>query len=101
MLLSGRAMRILSCAPYAGKHFSYWVTSAKNNDLFEYSNTFNSLLNRRHHCRLCGRVVCEKDSSNMPLDIPNAADGSVRAEIRACSDCKGRILRFDTHFGSF
>ncbi|KAJ3332540.1 carboxypeptidase Y-deficient [Blyttiomyces sp. JEL0837] len=43
-------------------------------------------MNRRHHCRLCGRIVCGKETCS---DEPPDPVG----EIRVCTDCKVSIHR--------
>ncbi|KAJ1534250.1 carboxypeptidase Y-deficient, partial [Nowakowskiella sp. JEL0078] len=35
---------------------------------------FNSLTKRKHHCRLCGRVICDLDSSHIPLQPVDASN---------------------------
>ncbi|PVU89845.1 hypothetical protein BB559_004905 [Furculomyces boomerangus] len=54
---------------------------------------FNSFSNRRHHCRLCGRLVCGKKTCSSILDIPlRFEDGSQPKYkkffgTRACFTC--------------
>lgn len=42
-----------------------------------------SMLNRRHHCRRCGRVVCHS-CSKKKLEIPELYE---EVPVRACDDC--------------
>ncbi|OTA63352.1 VAC1 protein [Hypoxylon sp. EC38] len=66
----------------------------------EFSWTF-----RRHHCRICGRVVCADPqtacSSEVGLDVTNpivsasekpGGGGSISVDIRMCRDCKFTIF---------
>lgn len=46
-----------------------------------------SPLNRKHHCRLCGRIICGEPSCSMFVDL-----GSLR-DVRICSDCHEIAIR--------
>ncbi|KAJ2852914.1 carboxypeptidase Y-deficient [Coemansia erecta] len=59
---------------------------------------FGRLSSRRHHCRLCGRVVCAQPQCSTLLSVPLSANGpssssSVAADIRACVLCEHVVLR--------
>ncbi|KAJ2720152.1 carboxypeptidase Y-deficient, partial [Coemansia sp. Benny D115] len=60
---------------------------------------FGRLSSRRHHCRLCGRVVCHRPQCSAILSVPlpspdNQGFSSDRcADIRACVDCERVVLR--------
>ncbi|KAJ3128841.1 carboxypeptidase Y-deficient [Nowakowskiella sp. JEL0407] len=57
--------------------------------------SFNSIT-RKHHCRLCGRVVCGTDSMYIPVRSfePTKEDSNtVTQEIRACKDCNRLVFR--------
>ncbi|KAJ1667594.1 carboxypeptidase Y-deficient [Coemansia sp. RSA 1646] len=65
---------------------------------------FGMLSSRRHHCRLCGRVVCARPACSSLLSVPmnheeNSKGGrsphSINryAEIRACAECEHVVLR--------
>ncbi|KAI0188612.1 VAC1 protein [Xylaria flabelliformis] len=65
---------------------------------------FGSWTFRRHHCRICGRVVCADPqtgcSSEVGLNVANtspapsekAEGGSVHIDVRMCRDCKSTIF---------
>ena len=49
-------------------------------------NTKFSLINRRHHCKYCGFIVCGKHSEKRLLSRPNSID-SVSVMVRVCDPC--------------
>ncbi|MCJ1282206.1 carboxypeptidase Y-deficient [Xylographa opegraphella] len=64
---------------------------------------FSNYTFRRHHCRLCGRVVCGDPrtgcSKEVPLNVAAAVNGStekstadVGIDIRICRDCQHTIF---------
>ncbi|KAJ2658278.1 carboxypeptidase Y-deficient [Coemansia sp. RSA 1199] len=60
---------------------------------------FGRLSTRRHHCRLCGRVVCGRPQCSAQLSVPlplSDAQGfstSESADIRACCECEHVVVR--------
>ncbi|CAG8716026.1 14284_t:CDS:10, partial [Acaulospora morrowiae] len=58
---------------------------------------FGKITNRKHHCRLCGRVVCEKCSSKISLN-PNGnysetPEQDSVGEVRTCKECRNAVFR--------
>lgn len=73
-----------------------WQSNEESNFCAQCNDAF-SFVNRRHHCRVCGKLFCAECSSNMIL-IPiermlNPPSGKVDNRIphRSCSSC-ARIL---------
>ncbi|KAF9109879.1 carboxypeptidase Y-deficient [Mortierella sp. AM989] len=61
---------------------------------------FNRYGNRKHHCRLCGRVICDNCSKNTPLylNMSSYPDGSESAgQTRACKDCVRTVFKRREH----
>ncbi|KAI9741500.1 MAG: carboxypeptidase Y-deficient [Claussenomyces sp. TS43310] len=75
--------KVLKC-PFCQQEFGNWVL-------------------RRHHCRLCGRVVCADPrtvcSTEVGLDVAARADvlsekpsGASSLDVRMCRDCKATLF---------
>ena len=60
----------------------FWIDERTTKSCFECGVTF-SLVTRKHHCRVCGRVFCQKCSSNA-LCPRNDPEGPAE---RACDVC--------------
>ncbi|KAI8323331.1 hypothetical protein GQ54DRAFT_237781, partial [Martensiomyces pterosporus] len=60
---------------------------------------FGRLASRRHHCRLCGRVVCGRGSCSTSLSIPLPSDDGAGfssehcADVRTCKECEHIVIR--------
>lgn len=66
----------------------FWMPDQSCRVCYECDSQF-TVFNRRHHCRLCGRVFCAKCTAN---SIPAPADESRtgwedREKIRVCNYC--------------
>ena len=60
------------------------------------------LLKRKHHCRLCGVVMCGDCVENFPLRILRPTGTSaVVFEIKICLKCHSLIFRYHFLFSSF
>ncbi|KAK9468480.1 FYVE zinc finger-domain-containing protein [Lipomyces arxii] len=68
-----------------------------------YCNQTFSFSLRKHHCRLCGKVVCSSPdtscSSKILLDnellssyLPEKVDDSISVNIRVCKDCRSVVF---------
>ncbi|KAF9982989.1 carboxypeptidase Y-deficient [Mortierella antarctica] len=61
---------------------------------------FNRYGNRKHHCRLCGRVICDNCSKSTPLylNMVSYPDGSASVgNTRACKDCVHTVFKRREH----
>ncbi|KAJ2082103.1 carboxypeptidase Y-deficient [Coemansia sp. RSA 988] len=76
-----------------------WEIDADVADCPFCAKAFGRVASRRHHCRLCGRVVCARAGCSALLGVPLPVPGgqgfsaSHRADIRACHTCEGVIIR--------
>ncbi|KAF9286454.1 hypothetical protein BGZ68_002878 [Mortierella alpina] len=75
-----------------------WVRDEDASVCMVCSTTKFGVLVRKHHCRLCGRVICWKccqmkdavvlNASHDPIDAtPQAQEQQLRKPIRVCLDC--------------
>ncbi|TPX60854.1 hypothetical protein PhCBS80983_g01517 [Powellomyces hirtus] len=54
---------------------------------------FGAFTNRRHHCRLCGRVVCGTNTCSSMVGLLVDDTRSNGPQIRVCADCKRVVTR--------
>ncbi|CAI0418872.1 unnamed protein product [Linum tenue] len=69
----------------------FWMPDQSCRVCYECDSQF-TLINRRHHCRLCGRVFCAKCTSNsIPLPSSRGSRTTITREewekIRVCNYC--------------
>ncbi|KAJ3169758.1 carboxypeptidase Y-deficient [Geranomyces variabilis] len=57
------------------------------------SKQFGTLTNRRHHCRLCGRVVCGTGACSIQVALLEDDPRKTGPQIRVCTDCKRVVTR--------
>ncbi|KAH6560835.1 hypothetical protein BASA50_007420 [Batrachochytrium salamandrivorans] len=70
-----------------------WVPDDSSHDCSICASLFG-ILNRRHHCRLCGQLVCGTCSEMLDIRALSANTGSIpekTGQIRTCSNCKELI----------
>lgn len=68
-----------------------WQADESSSSCSACKSAFGVLQNRRHHCRLCGRLMCL--DCLWPEDIPlKLADGSIQA-IKNCKTCHLLLFR--------
>ncbi|KAG9141024.1 hypothetical protein Leryth_012606 [Lithospermum erythrorhizon] len=64
----------------------FWMPDHSCLVCYECDSQF-TLFNRRHHCRLCGRVFCSKCTSNF-IPVPSSDQSATGEEkIRVCNFC--------------
>lgn len=70
----------------------FWMPDRSCRFCFECESPF-SLFNRRHHCRLCGRVFCGKCSLNtIPASVEERVPHEEGERVRVCNFCFERRL---------
>jgi len=72
----------------AADHAAVWVPDAEANTCMHCKKTQFSLVNRRHHCRKCGTVVCAPCSSKRFL-LPAQSS----KPLRVCTSCYDELSR--------
>ncbi|KAJ0401259.1 hypothetical protein P43SY_010983 [Pythium insidiosum] len=73
-----------------------WVADKERSNCFLCMQSFN-MLKRRHHCRVCGEVVCSacsvvktvatRQNNHGSSDTEPSSSGSAPSKIRACKQC--------------
>lgn len=66
-----------------------WIPDSFSNECMNCTEEFG-ILNRKHHCRACGKLVCHSCSSH-GFFIPGQANTSLR--LRACDPCVLKIQK--------
>ncbi|KAK1945775.1 FYVE [Phytophthora citrophthora] len=64
-------------------HSLQWVRNAERVECVVCCRRFNQLLRRRHHCRLCGEVICRECSVHKDVDLPSFGPTA----LRICTNC--------------
>ncbi|RLN51073.1 hypothetical protein BBJ28_00000758 [Nothophytophthora sp. Chile5] len=65
---------------------SRWVRNAERSECVVCFRRFHQLTRRRHHCRLCGEVICRECSVQKDVDLPTSGP----TVLRICSPCDHR-----------
>uniref|UniRef100_A0AAV1TN37 FYVE-type domain-containing protein n=1 Tax=Peronospora matthiolae TaxID=2874970 RepID=A0AAV1TN37_9STRA len=64
-------------------HTLQWVRNAERLQCAVCCRRFHQLTRRRHHCRLCGEVICRRCSVKKDLHLPTSGP----AMLRICTSC--------------
>ncbi len=67
------------------RHPASWVPDERAHTCFKCNATFVSVLCRRHHCRLCGRVFC--GDCCYVFAVPALYFDMGNTPVRVCNDC--------------
>ena len=78
-------MRAAAAAPV-------WTTDKESKHCALCSSAF-TMLKRRHHCRQCGKCVCDKCSTNRCV-LPNVGVGDKKTPVRVCDNCMSLKLKY-------
>lgn len=60
-----------------------WVHNTERNECIVCYRRFHQLTRRRHHCRLCGEVICRECSVHKNVDLPICGPTT----LRICLSC--------------
>ncbi|KAF4131207.1 FYVE zinc finger domain-containing protein [Phytophthora infestans] len=60
-----------------------WVRNAERTECVVCFRRFHQLTRRRHHCRLCGEVICRECSVHKDIDLPTFGPTA----LRICISC--------------
>jgi hypothetical protein len=81
-----------------------WVADESVTSCYNCKSVFSSFYNRKHHCRICGKIFCSTCSNHqirvpkeMLGDIPeNPYSGTDVSEdkVRSCKQCVDNIINF-------
>ncbi|GIL70860.1 hypothetical protein Vretifemale_1543 [Volvox reticuliferus] len=77
----GKVIKIVSGDKGVSK--DYWIDDSKCKACYECESAF-SQWNRRHHCRICGRVFCGNCTRN---SIPPPRESADQQWLRVCNYC--------------
>ena len=61
-----------------------WQSDSTTNSCYICLDEF-SLINRRHHCRLCGRIIC--GSTGCMENIPIKLENGMAKDLKSCTKC--------------
>ncbi|KAL7694793.1 putative FYVE zinc finger, Zinc finger, FYVE/PHD-type, Zinc finger, RING/FYVE/PHD-type [Plasmopara halstedii] len=60
-----------------------WVQNTERNECVVCFRRFHQLTRRKHHCRLCGEVICRDCSVHKDVDLPTCG----LTALRICTSC--------------
>ena len=70
-----------------------WTPDDLKNECPICGTKFNAVFQRKHHCRLCGDLVCKNCSIFIPLRVVNN-QGSKTFELRSCKKCNDLLFKY-------
>ncbi|PJF20096.1 hypothetical protein PSACC_00097 [Paramicrosporidium saccamoebae] len=84
-----KASRRIPFRVYEQQIVTWQEDSSVNN--CQYCHLRFSTVNRKHHCRLCGRIMCAESTCSVFFPL-NLTDGKV-IDLRLCTQCENTALR--------
>lgn len=86
---------------HQGSSRDFWMPDESCRVCYDCDSQF-TLFNRRHHCRICGRIFCAKCTSNwLPSELEPNTSVEDWDKIRACNYCykQRKQCRKDSNVG--
>ncbi len=66
-----------------GDNFPTWVKDEDASECYDCGNRFNSIIDRKHHCRKCRNIFCKLCSNEKSKILLF----SINEEVRVCREC--------------
>jgi hypothetical protein len=70
-----------------------WKDDTSAVQCYSCNSYFGKVINRRHHCRLCGNLICSNCIKDIPLYTDINDENTLTGSTKACNQCTRIVFR--------
>ena len=79
----------------------FWLPDNLSQNCFQCDSKFSHLLNRQHHCRICGNIFCSNcTSKQIQFIIKEKNNNEKLIKIKVCHYCFKICVQFDNYINN-